>query len=1111
MKWIIKLLVLSLIFIVSAFDTKGQYGADLGDGLMWFSGRSMSSPWRLPTKAEWETILKTCKWEWDGENDCYKVYNGADCLVLHANIHSTGNTDFMKHFGYYPFSTTNSTGATWYLHFQSAESLWGKYCSLDISAYMTTDKPGRLNQYSSYCYVCPKGQNYDEWRKQEEKNNAIQAEYNTMLEQHFARLKAWRDANDKPYVDLGLPSGTLWATCNVGASIPESTGNLYEWGETEVRKALIDLKSNKYFFSTGSGLKKYNTKESYGIVDNLTILNPSDDAATVNMGEEWRMPTREDFDELIENCDMYRNPRTGDVFFCSKKHPDVHIILPYYQVPDLKPAGPYYWTSTLWKDKPKTAIAFYCFYKDIGDDIWAYNTSRYIKLPIRAVRRNPNSQSEIRMKAEMDALAQAKEKIEDRAYAMMENQCINYVDLGLPSGTLWAECNVGSSNYLEPGELFAWGETLPKKEYKYNTYKYGGGDSEFSKYNELDRKYILDPSDDAATVYMGADWRMPTKAEWEELLSYCTKEAYKNGVAIRSKANPRRYILLPYSPSGSWTYFWSAERDTRENYRFEVSVENNAIRVRSGNRCDGYYVRGVLKNKNAVADIDEATSIYFATLRAEGKATDTAALLRKNMKQIKFDMTRSFDEYVKEVANTSTPFVDLGLPSGTKWAICNIGANNFWESGDRFAWGETAAKSTNSWTTYKYANGNEKQLTKYCSISKYGNNGFTDGNIHDAIILERSDDAAIAQLGNNWRTPTKIDFQELLDNCIIQRIRLQDKLGYLLTSKLNGKRIFIPDSSPSGGFYWTSSLYMDEPSMATILHFKPSIEPSLNYCSERRLIYPIRPVWRDDPMVAEKTMVEAAVAGKAAEEKAAEEKAAAEKAAAERAAAERAAAKKTAEEKAAAEKARFPTVLSNPTAQYVDLGLPSGTKWATCNVGAQNPWEYGGYFAWGETTVGENCSYENYKYANGGPFKITKYCKNFLDSDNGVADYKTVLDRSDDAATANWGKDWCMPTYAQFKELYENCTSEWTTNYGGKGVAGRLFKSRKNGNTIFFPASGKDRRGIGQIGEDGIYWSSSLDSSTRAISFGFDSSQVIPNYSQDRFDGLAVRPVRSKN
>ena len=116
--------------------------------------------------------------------------------------------------------------------------------------------------------------------------------------------------------------------------------------------------------------------------------------------------------------------------------------------------------------------------------------------------------------------------------------------------------------------------------------------------------------------------------------------------------------------------------------------------------------------------------------------------------------------------------------------------------------------------------------------------------------------------------------------------------------------------------------------------------------------------------------------------------------------------------------------------EAVDLGLPSGVKWATFNVGATRPWEYGAYYAWGETEEKEDYSWETYSMCNGNYNTLTNYCN---DSNLGAVDDKMVLDLEDDAAYRHWGGEWRMPTIAEFKELRDNCKWNWTTLNGVNG------------------------------------------------------------------------------
>jgi len=197
--------------------------------------------------------------------------------------------------------------------------------------------------------------------------------------------------------------------------------------------------------------------------------------------------------------------------------------------------------------------------------------------------------------------------------------------------------------------------------------------------------------------------------------------------------------------------------------------------------------------------------------------------------------------------------------------------------------------------------------------------------------------------------------------------------------------------------------------------------------------------------------------------------------------------------------------------EAIDLGLPSGTKWANMNIGAEKPEDYGLYFVWGETVGygsdtndGHSFNWASYKWCNGSYDTMTKYCTN---SSYGTVDNKTVLDLEDDAAYVNWSNSWRMPTITEIDELLNNTTSEWTTV---NGVNGRKFTSTMNGNSIFLPAAGY-RYGsyLDYQTSGGYYWSSSLSESNpsdaRSLDFG---SEIAYTGSDYRFLGFTVRPVQ---
>lgn len=190
----------------------------------------------------------------------------------------------------------------------------------------------------------------------------------------------------------------------------------------------------------------------------------------------------------------------------------------------------------------------------------------------------------------------------------------------------------------------------------------------------------------------------------------------------------------------------------------------------------------------------------------------------------------------------------------------------------------------------------------------------------------------------------------------------------------------------------------------------------------------------------------------------------------------------------------------------IDLGLPSGTKWACCNVGASLPEDYGNYYAWGETTTKSTYDWSNYKWCRGAKDKLTKYCTK---SSYGTVDNKTVLEPSDDAASAIWGESWRMPTLTQFYELIEKCTLAWITV---KGTSGMKFTS-SNGASIFLPAAGYHwGDNSGERGSLGCYRSSILHDvyPDQVSCVNFNSGKANGSICF-REIGLPVRPVRCDN
>ena len=299
------------------------------------------------------------------------------------------------------------------------------------------------------------------------------------------------------YVDLGLPSGTLWATCNIGADDPNDAGDYFAYGELWAK--------DNYFDSNYSYQFKSN------------ILSPSDDAATFHWGEDWHIPTKEDFDELYSSCTWewtshyfqkgYKitGPNGNSIFLPTTGEGNGAKTLAKYG---------YYRTSSAIFINEDGLSGWSAFTFLFSED--SYRIEDVMPRPVDGVAIRPVS-------SPSSASQTSSSKTSSVEETKTKGSCNGHdcVDLGLPSGTKWATCNVGATTPEGYGDYFAWGETTTKETYNMDTYRYYDG-SNYTKYTGSDNLTTLEASDDAATVNWGAGWRMPTREEFEELITNCT-------------------------------------------------------------------------------------------------------------------------------------------------------------------------------------------------------------------------------------------------------------------------------------------------------------------------------------------------------------------------------------------------------------------------------------------------------------------------------------------------------------------------------------------------------------------------------------------------------------
>ena len=392
------------------------------------------------------------------------------------------------------------------------------------------------------------------------------------------------------------------------------------------------------------------------------------------------------------------------------------------------------------------------------------------------------------------------------------------IDLGL--SVRWAEFNLGSTDPDEAGYYYAWGETEPKEDYSWSTYKWGT-DGAFSRYSSYPSRLRKD--DDAASVKMGSEWRMPTAAEIEELITGCNWKWVSSGssriLVGTSKVNGAQ-IRFPLTGCFNETYLlydtrmaiWSSDLyDEDSSYASDMqciySYGTPAVDSYRNPRCWGLNIRPV---ENVIPKIN------------------------------------------------GHEYVDLDLPSGLKWAACNMGADSPEDYGDYYAWAETEPKESYGWDTYLWMDhnfNNWRHITKYTfddgtfegSWYKYHFNDLTGETTYeffgdtgngdaftDLSQYGYSDDAARQNWGGSWRIPFPADFQELInntDNEWTADYNGTGKTGYVFTSKTDAtKSIFLPAAGyregttlvnvGSLGYYWSSSLSKSYVGSALRLYFK---------------------------------------------------------------------------------------------------------------------------------------------------------------------------------------------------------------------------------------------------------------------------------------------------
>lgn len=458
---------------------------------------------------------------------------------------------------------------------------------------------------------------------------------------------------------------------------------------------------------------------------------------------------------------------------------------------------------------------------------------------------------------------------------------------------------------------------------------------------------------------------------------------------------------------------------------FETKIEDVSLQVQS----NGYtpYVYGQFIGTNNILRAEVGKNSYIRTILSSKLKIGQSGYFT-------IPTSSNLNGWTKESSGTiEHEFVDLGLPSGTLWAICNIGASSPEEFGDYFGWGEVEPKDCYDVASYTI------------------DNAGSDGDFYPKMGYELAGtqyDVSYMKWGYQWRTPSYSQIWELRSKCTSEWTSLNGVYGRRFIGP-NGNSIFLPAAGyqsgnykdggwSNNGYYWSSSAgssHTDGYSYPSRLYFDSNgFGNGSWYEGTDYEGYPIRPICTKESLVDPDC----------------------------------------------------------PVAEAIDLGLPSGTKWASWNIGATKPEEYGGYYAWGETEEKDNYSWSTYTHCDGSD----QNCHH-IGNDIAGTEY--------DVAHVKWGGTWRMPSVDQFKELINNCTRSWTNQNGVNGI----LVTGPNGKTIFLPAAGSyTNYECYSSSRRGEYWSSSLyPNLVGRASFFYFGSDYWESGSYPRSTGQSVRAV----
>ncbi len=918
--------------------------------------------------------------------------------------------------------------------------------------------------------------------------------------------------------------GPYWADRNIGAEEPWEYGYYFWWGDTVGYTcennvwAASDGSATGYLFgelNPPTNGKDIPELKREGWITQDGVLAPEYDAAQVQWGGGWRMPTDQELKDLSSKCDWTRTTMNGVCGYVVRGrggYASASIFLPAVGTGAgtvLRGAGSFggYWSSVPdWENDKSWILGF------SASKTFTGGVPRFTGFSVRPVQgiaelskwkmfargKETGNSASVNSSSRKRA-AQKKQEITRRL-----QPCDNAKKVQLwEGGPYWADRNIGAEEPWESGYYFWWGSTVGYKRENKSWVTGDGslllldshvmpafGDNLFDFLREgwITGDKVLAPVHDAAQVQWGGGWRMPTDQELKDLNNKCdwtwtTMNGVK-GYAVRGRgAYDSASIFLPATvlapedrgpPSDSYGgQYWSSGLRSDDN--FHSGFRNFDV------PC---------KSSPGGLDFDSGrhgTLIHRAGMQSIRPVQGSIQML----KWLNAD-DDWFGRCTEKCASRTNTVLDCKKvqlwEDGPYWADRNIGAEEPWNRGAYFWWGDTVGEKRErklpslASDIFKPDSAREKEEKEKGTPIDFKNLSalLREGWITAEHALAPEYDAAHVQWGGDWRMPTDQELDDLSEKCDWIWTSTNGVNGYVLRGRgaFASASIFLPTtddesnlmaplfSGGSEGSYWSSVPRSD----GTCDAFYGGRAWYLSYSNDQGMMgarrfckFPVRPVQGTPKFSKQKN----SRGGK-------------------------------------------------ETVERVTLGhkkvrlWEDGPYWADTNVGAEEPWESGYYFWWGDTIgytrkndawVANDGSTSNFSFEEGNVPTSRKESSALLQEGWVTAD--NVLAPEHDAAHMQWGGDWRMPTSQEFEDLKSKCDWTRTTMNGVKG-----FVVRGRGDyasaSIFLPAAGcGDGTLLGDAGLCGSYWSS-----CSTFSWVLYSRESRYMYNADHYYGRSVRPVQ---